>query len=137
MSTPTPREAVYAHLRADPDIQALVGTRVYHQTPPLNATYPLIIINTISNVDRRDLAAVFVTDTRLQITAMADSLKEAETIALAVRRSLEGYQGLLAGALPVLGCRTDGYTPIYDEDTGQTHYHVDFILTHKGVASDG
>lgn len=131
MSTPTPREAVYAHLRADPNIQALVGQRVYHVTPPTGATYPLIIINTISNVDRRDLAAVSYVETRLQITAMANTLKEAETIALAVRRSLEGFRGMMAGALDVMGCRTDGYMPIYDEDTDQTHYHVDFILTHK------
>lgn len=130
--TVTPRQAVYAHLKADPDITALVGSRIYHQTPPLDATYPLIVINTISNVDRRDLSAVFACDTRIQITAMAATLKEAESIAMAVRRSLEGFQGNMADALPVLECRVGNYMPVYEEEIGQVYYHVDVIITHKG-----
>jgi len=130
--TVTPRQAVYAHLNADPNITALVGSRIYHQTPPLHATYPLIVINTISNVDRRDLSAVFACDTRIQITAMAATLKEAESIAMAVRQSLEGFSGMMAGALQVISCRVDNYEPIYQDEVGQTHYHVDVMITHKG-----
>jgi len=130
--TVTPRQAVYAHLNADPNITALVGSRIYHQTPPLDATYPLIVINTISNVDRRDLSAVFACDTRIQITAMAATLKEAESIAMAVRQSLEGFQGNMAGALPVINCYVDNFLPVYQEEVGQVHYHVDVIITHKG-----
>lgn len=129
----SPREAVYAHLMSDPNITALVGDRIYHQTPDLDAAYPLIVLNTISNVPRRDLSAVFACDTRIQITVMADALKEAETIAAAVRSSLESFSGMMAGALPVLACVVDNFSPDYLEDVGQTHYHVDFLITHKGV----
>ncbi|MGE5585724.1 MAG: DUF3168 domain-containing protein [Bacillota bacterium] len=128
--TVTPRQAVYAHLKGDLDVAALVGGRVYHQTAPDDATYPLIVLNTISNVDRRDLAGVAYVETRLQVTAMAATLAEAEAIALAVRASLEGFRGLMAGALEVIECRTIGYLPIYQEDVGQTHYHVDILVTH-------
>ena len=136
----TPRQAVYAYLRASPEIQALVGDRIYHQTPPLDATYPLIVLNTISNVDRRDLSAVAYSETRIQITAMANdppntpggSLKDAEKIAMAVRKSLEGFQGLMAGALQVIDCQVVSYLPIYQDGMGQTHYHVDVLITHKG-----
>lgn len=134
MSTVTPRQAVYAHLQADASVAGLVGGRIYHQVPPLDATYPLIVLNTISSVDERDLAGVAFTRTRIQVTAMAATLKDAEVIALAVRKSLEGYTGMMAGALPVIGCRVDSYEPIYQEDVGQTHYHVDVIVTHKGGA---
>lgn len=128
----TPRQAVYAHLRASPEIQALVGDRIYHQTPPLDATYPLIVLNTISNVDRRDLSAVAYSETRIQVTAMAVTLKDAETIALAIRKSLEGFSGLMAGALQVIDCQIVSYLPIYQDEVGQTHYHVDVLITHKG-----
>jgi len=129
----SPREAVYAHLMSDPNITALVGDRIYHQTPDLDAAYPLIVLNTISNVNRRDLSSVFACDTRIQITIMADTLKEAETILATVRASLDGYNGMMAGHLPVLACLVDNFSPDYLEDVGQTHYHVDVIITHKGV----
>ncbi len=134
MSTVTPRQAVYAHLRADTNVSVLVGFRIYHQTPPLDAVYPLITLNTISNIDRRDLSAVFACDTRIQVTVMASTLKEAEDIAMAVRRSLEGFSGMMADALQVIGCRVENYMPIYQDEVGQTHYHVDVVLTHKGGA---
>lgn len=126
----TPRQAVYAHLRADPGVSALVGSRIYHVAPPLDATCPLITINTISNTDRRDLTGVAYVETRLQITAMAATLPEAETIALAVRKSLEGFSGLMAGSLPVLGCKVDVYLPDPQEEVQQVHYHVDVVVTH-------
>ena len=138
--TVTPRQAVHAHLRADPSVSALVGSHIYHQTPPLDATYPLVTINTISNTDRRDLSAVSYSETRIQVTAMANdppntpggSLKDAERIAMAVRKSLEGFSGLMAGVLQVIDCRVVSYLPVYQDGVGQTHYHVDILITHKG-----
>ncbi|MEW6048252.1 MAG: DUF3168 domain-containing protein [Bacillota bacterium] len=130
MASVTPRQAVYAHLQADEAVSTLVGGRIYHQMPPLDATYPLIVINTVSSVDRRDLSGVAYTDTRVQITAMADTLAEAERIAMAVRQSLEGYTGMMAGVLPVIGCRVASYLPDYQEEVGQTHYHVIVVVAH-------
>jgi hypothetical protein len=40
---------------------------------------------------------------------------------------------MMAGYLPVLACVVDNFSPDYLEDVGQTHYHVDVIITHKGV----
>lgn len=139
MASVTPRQAVYAHLQADPNVAGLVGGRIYHQMPPLDASYPLIVINTISNVDRRDLSGVAYSETRIQITAMSASypegqqtrgLREAEAIAMAVRQSLEGYTGLMAGSLSVIGCRVVLYLPDYQEEVGQTHYHVTVVVAH-------
>jgi len=32
----------------------------------------------------------------------------------------------------VIACRVADYEPIYQDEVGQTHYHVDVILMHKG-----
>lgn len=130
--TVTPRKALYARLLADPNVTALVGDRIYHQTPDQDAIYPLLVLNTISNVDVRDLAGVAYTQTRIQVTAIAETLPEAESVAAAVRRSLNGFSGLMAGALPVMLCRVDNYEPMYEDELRQTHYYIDVILWHKG-----
>ena len=127
----TPRQAVWNHLKNDPNVSTLVGGRIYHVTPPLDTAYPVITVNTISNVDRRDLSGVAWTETRIQVTAMAETLAEAETIALAVRASLEGFRGLMAGQLNVLDCRVVSYVPTYLPEVEQYHYAVDVMIRHK------
>lgn len=127
----TPRMAIYAYLSADPDIQNLVGTRIYHQTPLQNPTFPLIVLNTISSTDDRDLQSRAWSETRVQITAMAEQLRQAETIILTARAKLEGYKGLMADALEVLDVETITYNPVYQDEVGQTHYYLDVLVKHK------
>jgi Protein of unknown function (DUF3168). len=127
----TPRMAIYAYLSADPDIQNLVGTRIYPQTVPQNPIFPLIVLNTISSTDERDLQGRAWSETRIQITAMADTLRKAETIIFTVRAKLEGYKGMMAGVLEVLDIETITYNPTYQDDVGLTHYHLDVLVKHK------
>ena len=127
----TPRQAVWNHLKNDPNVSALVGGRIYHVTPPLDTAYPVITVNTISNIDRRDLSGVAWTETRIQVTAMAETLAEAETIALAVRASLEGFDGMMGGQLRVWDCRVVNYAPTFFEEVGMHHYAVDVMIRHK------
>lgn len=126
----TPRQAVWNHLKSDPSVSGLVGGRIYHVSPPQDTTLPLIVIETVANTDRRDLAGVAYTETRLQVTAIAESLAKAEEIALAVRASLEGFRGLMAGALDVMDSRVAGYLPTHLPEVGQHHYAVDIVLTY-------
>lgn len=138
METPvTPRMAVYKHLLETPEVAALVGDRIYHQVRDDGAAYPCIVIATIDDVDQRDLSGVAWTETRLQITAMATTLATAEQVVSAVKKALEGFTGMMAGVLPVIRCLIDEAVPIYQEDTGQTHYHVDVLIRHKGGAYVG
>src|SRR5690606_41859698 len=79
-----PREALYAHLRADPGVQATVGDRVYQRRVPSGAVKPLIgIFPPVSRIPRRDLGGVTYWEQRLQVTAMGRTQLEAEAAAKA------------------------------------------------------
>ena len=129
----TARRAVWRRLTEDPGVTALVGNRIYYQVRPDGAPYPCIVLNVISVVPRRDLDGVAWTETRIQVTAMAQTESVAEAVATAVRRALEGLQGSVAG-LDVIEARVEAGVVIYQEDTGQTHHHVDVVVMHKGGA---
>ena len=126
----TPRQAVWNHLRNDANVNGLVSGRIYHVTPPQDTPLPLIVIDTISNVDRRDLSGVAWTETRIQVTAIAQELAQAEEIALAVRVSLEGWRGVVGG-LRIIDCTVEAFAPLYQDDVGLHHYHVDVMVKHE------
>ena len=127
----TPRKAVWKHLSDDQAIAALVGNRIDYDYRKDETELPCIIIADISDVPRRDLSGVAWRETRIQITAMANTKPGAEEIAQAIQAVLEGYSGMMAGALQVINCRVDAASPLYQEETGQYHYHVDVIITYK------
>ncbi len=129
----TARRAVWKRLTEDPGVTALAGDRIYYQVRPDGATYPCIVLNVISVVPRRDLDGVAWTETRIQVTAMAQTESVAEAVATAVRQALEGLQGSVVG-LDVIATRVETGVVIYQEDTGQTHHHVDVVVMHKGGA---
>jgi len=127
----TPRKVVRAHLLADPQVAALVGDRIYYQTRPDGAEYPCIVLTTISDVPQRDLQGRAWTETRIQLTVMSQTEPGAETVARAVEQSLDGFAGLMAGALQVIACRVDSSRPEYQEASGHTHYLVDVLISYK------
>lgn len=129
----TARRAIWKRLAEDLGVTAQVGDRIYYQVRPDGATYPCIVLNVVSVVPRRDLDGVAWTETRIQVTAMAQTEPVAEAVAIAVRRALEGLQGSVAG-LDVIEARVEEGVVIYQEDTGQTHHHVDVVVMHKGGA---
>ena len=129
--TVTPRKVVWKHLRDDPAVSALVGDRVYYQMRPDGAAYPCIVINTISDVPQRDLNGRSWTETRLQITAMATTEPSAEAVAKTIQDSLDGFFGVMAGALHVMSCLVVNTVPMFQDESGQTHYHVDVVITHR------
>lgn len=127
-----PRQALYAHLRADPGVQAAVGDRVYQRRVPTGATKPLILIQPpISRVPQRDLGGVAYKRTRIQVTAMADTQKRAEATAKAVIDAVEGFSGMMAGQLQVLLASVDNDRQIAYDDIDEIHHHVDMMITYK------
>ena len=127
-----PRQALYAHIRADPGIQAAVGDRVYQRRVPERAQKPLIIIYpTISRVPNRILAGVAYHQARLQVTAMADTQPDAEKAARAVIEATEGFTGLMAGALNVILAMGDNDSPVDQDGVDEIHHHVDVIIIYK------
>src|SRR5690606_40484373 len=74
----TARRAVWKRLTEDPGVTAHVGDRIYYQVRPDGAAYPCIVLNVISATPRRDLNGVAWTETRIQVTAMAQTEPVAE-----------------------------------------------------------
>ena len=130
-----PREALYVHLRADPGVQAAVGGRVYQRRVPAGAVKPLIVIfPPVSRIPRRDLGGVAYWEARLQVTAMAGTQPEAEAAAKAVMQAVEGFRGVMAGAIYVIDARVDSDNQIDQDDVDEIHHHVDGLVRYKGVS---
>ncbi len=127
-----PRQALYAHLRADSAVMATVKD-IYQRRVPAGATKPLILIQpTISDVPKRDLSGVAYRQARLQVTVMADTQAAAEKAAKAAMAAVEGYTGTMAGELSVILAAVDNARQIEQAEIEEIHHHVDLMIKYKG-----
>ena len=128
-----PRRALYAHLLADSGVQTAVGDRIYQGRVPAGATKPLILIQPpISRVPQRDLGGVAYKTTRIQVTAMAKTQKDAETVADAVIAAVEGFTGTMGGGLDVILASVDNDRQIAQDGIDEIYHHVDVMIVYKG-----
>jgi hypothetical protein len=128
-----PRRALYAHLLADPGVKAAGGDRIYQGRVPAGATKPLILIQPpISRVPQRDLGGVAYKRTRIQVTAMAKTQKDAETVANAVIAAVEGFTGMMGGGLDVILASVDNDRQIAQDGIDEIYHHVDVMIVYKG-----
>lgn len=128
-----PRRALYAHLLADSGVQTAVGDRIYQGRVPAGATKPLILIQPpISRVPQRDLGGVAYKRTRIQVTAMADTQKQAEATAKAVIDAVEGFAGTMGGGLDVILASVDNDRQIAQDGIDEIQHHVDVLIKYKG-----
>ena len=96
------------------------------------ADKPLILIQPlISRVPAADLTTVAWRRARIQVTAMADSQPEAEAAARAVFDAVEGYTGMMAGALEVLLATVESDRQVEQEGIDEIYHHVDVMITYK------
>lgn len=130
-----PRQALYAHLRGDPGVQAAVGDSVYQGRVPKEkpdgtpVTKPLIVIwPAISRVRERELADIPRSRTRLQVTIMADTQPAAEKAARAVVAAVDGFRGLMAGAVSVLLATVDLESQVYEDGANEYWHHIDILI---------
>ncbi|MEG3069439.1 MAG: DUF3168 domain-containing protein [Candidatus Syntrophopropionicum ammoniitolerans] len=127
-----PRQALYSHLKSNPAVQAAVGDRVYQRRVPEGAQKPLIVIYpTISRVSNRILDGVSHRRTRLQVTVMAGTQPEAEKAANAVISVVEGFSGLMAGALNVILATVDNDRQTDQDGVDEIHHHIDVMIIYK------
>ena len=128
-----PRRALYAHLAADNGVKAIAGDRIYQGRVPAGATKPLILIQPpISRVPQRDLGGVAYNRTRIQVTAMADTQKQAEATAKAVIDAVEGFTGMMGGGLDVILASVDNDRQIAQDGIDEIYHHVDVMMAYKG-----
>ncbi|HOB89656.1 MAG TPA: DUF3168 domain-containing protein [Bacillota bacterium] len=129
-----PRRALYAHLAADNEVKAIVGDRIYQGRVPAGATKPLILIQPpISRVPQRDLGGVAYKKTRIQVTAMAETQKDAEKAANAVIAAVEGFTGTMGNGLDVILASVDNDRQIAQDGIDEIYHHVDITITYKEV----
>ena len=127
-----PRQALHAHLKADPGVKAAVGTRVYQRRVPQGATKPLILIYPpVTDVPTRDLDGVAYRRAHLQVTAFADTQPDAETAADAVVDAVEGFAGQMAGALHVILATAESEEQADQEGVNEIRHHVDVVIKYK------
>lgn len=117
--------AVIARLKADADVAALVGARIYDHAPP-NAAFPYISLGPDQVIDDstdcHDDVEVFTT---FDIWSRANGRVEAKRIAHAVRQSLNGADFTLSdNAMVMIEHRTTRV--MTDPDGITTHAVIDF-----------
>ena len=88
-----PVPQIIAMLRADPNVSAAVGTKIFADYPPQGTEYPLVVLNVTSGVAFGcvDNGSVRAYSSRLAVDIAADSRAEAETIIEAIEDVLDGY----------------------------------------------
>ena len=93
-------KVIYSLLKSDAAVTALVGTRIFDGTVPLNAAMPVLAYNHISSVNRT-MVSMADADTlmmsRIQVTAMAKTYPEVKALLRAVDRACDKRRGVIAG----------------------------------------
>jgi hypothetical protein len=87
---------IYALLTNTPAISAQVGTRIYPLVVPEDVQKPALAYQVIS--ESRDYLMSgqdAVTESRVQITIVAESVSQMDTVAEALRSELSGYSGMV------------------------------------------
>jgi hypothetical protein len=129
----TIEEAIYAHLITDAGVSALASTRIYPQTIPQDIDLPAIAYQRISGprISAHD-GPTGLARARMQLTCQASTYTAAKGLAMAARRALDGYAGIVTTTgndtveieAAFLANEWDGYEVV----TGQSTVRVDFMI---------
>lgn len=97
MST-TATTALVFHLRADPGVAALAGTRIYQALLPQSPTYPAAVLTTVSEPQSYQLRGLAgLTGTRVQADSYAPGKTEVDGLAAAIDLALSGRRFSASG----------------------------------------
>lgn len=127
------QKAVFARLRADAGVAALVGVRVY-DNPPADAVLPYLSFGPVSVVvDRGDCFTARAETVQIDCwSAAQDGFRECKTMVDAVITALDGWSGALEqGAMS--GCSVDLVRVFRDADGITSHGVVQVTV----LAADG
>ncbi len=93
-----PEEALYAHLAADANVSALVGSRIYPLLLPQRCTLPAIAYQRISRMGvHAHTGPSGLARCRIQYTCVGRTYAEVKSVATAVRQALDGLRGDING----------------------------------------
>lgn len=130
MSTGTGAQFLYEKITADSTLAAAVGTRVYIDIAPNNATMPFIVISMAAGrVIAGTGPAVIWYDEDWQVRVADQSMTYAncETIADRLRTVLHGASGT-AGSVNVWACRQDAEARFTQIEEGLPYRYISLIF---------
>jgi hypothetical protein len=126
-------QAVLNQLMATPAVTVIIGQRAYYVRAIQDVTAPYVVIQSISNIPVKPnmAAASGKTASRLQLSIFANTHKECNDVADAVKTALDGFKGTLGGVggVPVGGCFLENANDLSVEDSLTLYgVGVDYIL---------
>lgn len=127
-------EAIYAKLIATSAVTDLVGTRIYPVQAPQSSTLPVVIYGQAFQKRVQSLTGcINLNQYSLRLDLWSNSYATAKALYHALRDTLLGYQGDLAGGVTVNGIFEDGgddgaEPPAHDEETGLFTAGIDLAI---------
>jgi len=132
-------QAIVQLLKADTDVAALVGTKIYPQIAPQNKVYPYIVYHLVTEIPLRHLASASnLSYSRQQLDIFADTYAKAKDLAEKVFQALDGFRGLVTytdGSLFIQYLAKDDGNDITvpiesGSDSPRRRTSVDYIVGH-------
>ena len=118
-----------ARLAADGAVAALVSTRIYPLVLPQNPTLPAVTFSRVSGLRLHDIAGAAGRGMpRISFSSWAETYTGAQTLAAAVRASLNGFIGVLATISAVV--RLENEIDLYEDETFVYRILQDYIINH-------
>jgi len=119
---------IHQHLRQHSSIKKLIKNRIYPLIKPQSAPLPAITYQRISSIRRINyLGPEKLLETRIQLSAWAESYKMSKQLATALRKALHGYSGKM-GKLKVPLIRLESDRDSYEPDTQTYCIHQDYLI---------
>ena len=116
-------------LNADGTVSGEVGTRIYPVKLPQDPTYPAITYNRVSGVRLHDLDGTAGRATpRLSINSWAATYAGCQTLAAAVRASLDGFNGTLTTIKCVISLENE--IDLFEQDVSIYRILQDYFVSH-------
>lgn len=126
-------EALYAYLKVDVDLSALISTRIYSLTLPQNCTMPAVTYRQISGPRVHTMGSdPGLTHPRFQFSCWGSSYGSAKDVARKLQAALQDYKGTMGGGggVVVQASLLENELDIYDPDTKLYCVPLDFIIWH-------
>lgn len=124
--------AVYSLLKDAPAIIALVADRIFPLLAPQDVDVPFLVYQRVSGVRWRSLSGPSgMAQPRMQVDAYAMTYSGAKTLATAVRQTLDGFRGVVAGIrVGGIALQSDQDMPEEDVEPKLFRVSMDFMVTH-------
>ena len=131
MSQDTIRQALLTYLKSQPDVTALIGSRIYILSASQTVGDPHVVYSRISATRSHAKAGPSgLTESRVQFSIWSKWFREAWAVAEALRHALDGFSGIMNG-VNIRAIRSDGEADFFESDTKLYQVASDFLIVHE------